>query len=342
VYSDSTITRSGPEPAAAEGLGAAWRAGSIGDRLNAIVGVSPAIRELRTRAAAYAKLPWTVLIQGETGTGKELLAQAIHESSDRASHRLLFVNCAAVPEALLENEFFGHVRGAFTGADRNQPGVFSAADHGTLVLDEIGELPLRLQAKLLRVLESRSYRPLGGTTEVRSDVRLIASTNRDLSLLVGEGQFRTDLFYRLDVLKLHIPPLRERREDILPLATSYLRRLAPDGSATLSPDASARILAGEWPGNVRQLQHVLLRALVDAGGGTIRERHLGSPPTGRDSALGEPETGSGTLQPTMRAVEGQIVMQTLDRHKGNKSAAARELGLTYRGLFKKLQRFGAT
>jgi sigma-54-dependent transcriptional regulator len=306
--------------------------------VDAIIGESRALNTVRQQVERYGPMPWTILVQGETGTGKELVTRALHDAGPRGRHRLIVVNCATVPESLLENEFFGHVRGAFTGADRDQPGVFRAADGGTLVLDEIGELPLGLQAKLLRVLESSGYRPLGGTSDVRVDVRIVASTNRDLAQLVGEGRFRADLFYRLDVLRIFIPPIRDRREDILPIVRHFLDRFAPDRQLALDATATAQVLASSWPGNVRQLQHVLLRAILRCESELITAQDLGVCGAWSDHAPETSRARKGTLQSILHVVEGQMIRDTLDRHRGNKSSAARELGLTRRGLLKKLQR----
>lgn len=310
--------------------------------LDVIVGPSRAMQRVRRLVQQYAATHWIVLVHGETGTGKDLVARAIHRASPRAHHAFLAVNCAAIPESLLENELFGHVRGAFTGADRDGPGVFRAAEGGTLLLDEISELPLRLQAKLLHVLESGTYRALGSTKDVAANVRVLAATNRDLKSLTECGDFRSDLYYRLDVLRLSIPPLRERLEDIPALVERFLQRYAPDGRIRITRETLAQLMSAFWPGNVRELEHVLLRMVLSHDSGSIaRIDLLADQAAGQAfvSAGSPPE--SGGLQSIIRAFERYTIRQVLQRHQGNKTSAARELGITYRGLLKKLQRFAS-
>src|SRR6185295_6880136 len=247
-----------------------------------IIGRAPVLREVLDRAAKVARTETTVLITGESGTGKELVACAIHYASPRAEGPFVAVNCAALPDTLLESELFGHERGAFTGADRQKPGRFELAAHGTLFLDEIGELSPAVQVKLLRVLQEREFQRLGGTATLKADVRLIAATNRDLAAEMTAGRFRTDLFYRLAVFNVHLPSLRERGDDVLLLADSFLRSLAAKmgkGDVTLSRDAREVLPRHTWPGNIRELQNAIERALITCEGTLVTAAHLAMPPS---------------------------------------------------------------
>jgi transcriptional regulator with PAS, ATPase and Fis domain len=299
------------------------------------VGNSGAIQKVRRLVRQYAPMRWTVLISGETGTGKELVARAIHQLSSRSRMPMVTVNCAAIPESLMENEFFGHRKGAFTGADRDQSGVFDAAEGGTLFLDEVGELPLAMQAKLLRVLEYSTYRPLGGTTDVKTDARIVAATNRNLWQLVQEGSFRADLYYRLDVLEIHTPPLRERPQDIITLANHFLTKHSPGSMLTI--EAEAELLVFRWEGNARELEHAIIRSVLSWGG---LIEHIEVPSrTGRSRDESSNREGpKRQLQAKVLTFERQALCEALERHRGNRSAAARELGITYRGLIKKMRR----
>src|SRR5512136_872651 len=243
-----------------------------------ILGRSPVLREALTRAAQVAPTETTVLLTGESGTGKELVARAIHYASRRADGPFVAVNCAALPDTLLESELFGHERGAFTGADRQKPGRFELAAGGTLFLDEVGELSAAVQAKLLRVLQEREFQRVGGTVTLQADVRLIAATNRDLGKEVQAGRFRDDLYYRLNVFTIQLPPLRERGEDVLLLADFFVRSLgARMGKADLglSRDAREALLNHAWPGNIRELQNAVERALIVSDGGLLTAAQLG-------------------------------------------------------------------
>src|SRR5512146_2853174 len=247
-------------------------------RPESIVGDSPAMQELLRQVAKGAPQKATVLLQGEPGTGKELIARALHERSPRASLPFVAVNCGAIPPELIESELFGHVRGAFTDAVRANKGLATEADGGTLFLDEIGELPLAIQVKLLRFLQDQEVRPVGDVRSRRVDVRVVAATSRDLASDVAAGRFREDLLYRLDVVRLRLPPLRDRSEDIAPLAAHFLARharLRPDlPGLALGDDAREALLAHRWPGNVRELEHALERAVVLADGPLIHELDL--------------------------------------------------------------------
>jgi len=237
-----------------------------------MLGQSAALQEVRGQVARVAPGDTTVLVLGETGTGKEVVARAIHAGSPRRSRALIKVNCAAIPPTLIESEFFGHERGAFTGATARREGRFALADGGSIFLDEIGELPTELQAKLLRVLQDGEFEPVGGSRTRRVNVRVIAATNRDLAREVAEGRFRQDLYYRLNVFPIHVPPLRERGEDVVTLASAFARRVARKlgcASQPLEADAIARLKAYSWPGNVRELQNVIERALVGSSDGRL-------------------------------------------------------------------------
>jgi transcriptional regulator with PAS, ATPase and Fis domain len=309
-----------------------------------IVGRAPAFRAMLEQAARVATVETTVLLTGESGTGKELVARAIHHASRRTGP-FVAVNCAALPETLVESELFGHERGAFTGADRLKRGRFELAERGTLLLDEIAELAPAVQAKLLRALEEREYERVGGTTTLRADVRLVAATNHDPDEAVRDGRIRADLYYRLAVFRLHLPPLRERNEDVLLLADHFLRTFAARMGrpvAALTSAASDVLLAHDWPGNVRELQNAIERALVLSEGAHISPAHLSlavSPPLGtaiaRDAADG-PLRATATLA----EIEKRTIVDALRKAKGIKSRAAAALGLSRGALYTRLRRFG--
>jgi DNA-binding NtrC family response regulator len=295
--------------------------------LDRILGRSKVMVDAVNQIRAVAGSESSVLLLGESGTGKELAARAIHWASPRRGERFVAVNCAAVPETLLESELFGHEKGAFTGADRRRDGVFAAASGGTLFLDEIGDMPLATQAKLLRVLQDRAVRPLGGTTSVQLDLRIVAATNKDLSGMVKEGRFREDLYYRLAVIPIRLPSLRERPEDIMLIAEHSLRETATRLGKTIDGfDASAVnwMERHTWPGNVRELENVIERAVVLARGARISRTDLGTEFTLDQS--------SSLLRPTLATLEGQYVRRVLDDVRGDKVAAAKILGVSVRTL----------
>jgi transcriptional regulator with GAF, ATPase, and Fis domain len=308
-----------------------------------IVGRSPLLRDVLTRAAKVARTETTVLITGESGTGKELVARAIHYASPRADGPFVAVNCAALPDTLLESELFGHERGAFTGADRQKPGRFELAAHGTLFLDEIGELSAAVQVKLLRVLQEREFQRVGGTATLKADVRLIAATNRDLTAEIAAGRFRSDLFYRLGVFNVHLPPLRERGDDVLLLADSFIRSLAvrmAKGDVTLSRDARELLRRHPWPGNIRELQNAIERALITCEGTLVTAAHLAIP------LPPEPVPPPGSLEPVRPAaslaldeLERKAIIDALQRTHGHKARAAELLGLTRFQLYSRLKRY---
>jgi transcriptional regulator with GAF, ATPase, and Fis domain len=315
-------------------------------RFERIVGRAPSFQVALDQAARVAPAETTVLLTGESGTGKELFARAIHHASRRAEGPFVGVNCAALPETLIESELFGHERGAFTGADKLKRGRFELAAGGTLFLDEIGELTPAVQAKLLRVLQERQYERVGGTTTLSADVRLMTATNRDPEQAVADGRLREDLYYRLAVFRVHLPALRQREDDVLLLAGHFLRELAGRmgrAEAGLSREARDLLLAHSWPGNIRELQNAIERALILADGGLISAAHLGiveRPPDAAALPLGSPtETSPPAVQP-LAEVEKQSILEALRRAKGNKSRAAAALGLGRTALYTRLRRFG--
>jgi transcriptional regulator with GAF, ATPase, and Fis domain len=316
-------------------------------RFERIVGRAPAFRLVLDQAARVAPAETTVLLTGESGTGKELFARAIHHASRRAEGPFVAVNCAALPDTLIESELFGHERGAFTGADKLKRGRFELAAGGTLFLDEIVELAPAVQVKLLRVLQERQYERVGGTATLRTDVRLIAATNRDPERAVADGRFREDLYYRLAVFRVHLPALRQREDDVLLLAGHFLRELAGRMGrveAGLSREARDLLLAHSWPGNIRELQNAIERALILADGGLISAAHLGivERPPGAGAPLPGPaaeESPPLVMQP-LAEVEKRSILEALRRAKGNKSKAAAALGLGRTALYTRLRRFG--
>jgi len=280
-----------------------------------------------------------VLVEGETGTGKELLARAIHAESARAAQPFLAQNCAAIPETLLESELFGHVRGAFTGAERARPGLFVEADGGTLFLDEVGEMSAAMQAMLLRVLQDGVVRPVGGSTERRVDVRVIAATNRSLETAERRGTFRSDLLYRLRGFTIRLPPLRERREDVPLLAEHFLARWAAlEGVAVPGFDARALACLGSyaWPGNVRELEHEVHRLVLCSDGGRRITSDLLSP----DILTAAPEADERPLREIVQEVETATIEERLRRHRYHRTRTARSLGVTREWLWAKMRKLG--
>ena len=321
-----------------------------------LLGVSPAMDNLRREIDTVAASELAVLVQGETGVGKELVARAIHAGSPRREAPLIQVNCAALPESLVESELFGHVRGAFTGATATRPGKFEIADGGTLFLDEIGELPLAVQPKLLRALQEGEVQRIGADRTVRVDVRVVAATNRDLASEVEQGRFRADLYHRLDVYPIRVPPLRERRQDISILAGLFVDRYRAQlgvGRVLLAPDAVTLLEAGDWPGNVRELDHVIARAVLRAAARAARGKPVRiepgdldiSPVTPPSAALDErlaQQAARGTL-PLREAVDQfkrMVVARALDETDGSWVEAARRLGMHRSNLHHMAQRLG--
>src|SRR5918993_2988478 len=315
-------------------------------RIEGLVGASRVMRDLAHLLETVAATSSTVLITGETGTGKELAARAIHHTSPRRANRFVAINCSAIPETLLEAELFGHVRGAFTGAVGTRQGRLEQAHKGTLFLDEVGTMSPALQAKLLRVLQEREFERVGDAHTIKIDVRVIAATHSDLAKMVAEGAFREDLYYRLNVLPVQLPPLRERREDIPLLVQHFLQRLAPDsgrGAMTVSQDAMRRLMAYRWPGNVRQLENTVERALAFSQGRTVIDVLDLPPEIQNQSGVVEgtepwlPEDGLD-FERYIEAIELSLIKRSLERTQGNKRQAARLLNLKRTTLIEKLKR----
>ena len=304
-----------------------------------LVSRSAAMRRLLDVLPQVASSDSTVLIQGETGTGKELLARAIHGLSPRKDKPFVAVSCGALPDTLLESELFGYKTGAFTGADKDKPGRFALAEGGALFLDEIGEVSPALQIRLLRVLQEKTYEPLGGTESVKADIRVITATNRDLTAQVKKGAFRQDLFYRVNVVKLELPPLRRRKEDIPLLVEHFIarfNRLQDKAVSGVAPEVMAFLMAHDYPGNVRELENIVEHAFVLCGEGRIEPRHLPEEFVARVPAA----TPSKDMAAGVRAMEVQAIRQALERNGFNRLAAARELGLHKSTLFRKLKALG--
>ena len=307
----------------------------------ALIAESAAMKQALEIVARVAGHRTTVLITGERGTGKEVIAQAIHRAGGR-SGSFVAVNCAAIPEMLLESELFGYVKGAFTGAAGDRPGLFEQAEGGTLLLDEIGELPLPLQAKLLRVLQESEIRRVGDHKTRRVDVRLLAATAKDLAAEAAAGRFRHDLFDRLNVVAIHLPPLAERREDITPLARHFAAQLARrlGRSVALSEAALAWLAAERWPGNVRALEHAIERAAVLSDKEILEPADFRKEPLPSPLSPGEKEEGRGTLREAVEAAEREAITAALAAAAGNRRTAAKQLGVSLRTLFYKMDRYG--
>ncbi len=296
--------------------------------------VSPAMQEVINRIDRIACSDCPVLITGESGVGKEVIANIIHKKSDRANKPMVTLNTASIPRELVEAELFGHERGAFTGADRGKEGFFELADGGTLFLDEIGEMDLSLQAKLLRVLETKKFYRVGGRKEIESDVRIITATNRDLKKLVQEGKFREDLYYRLNVVEIHIPPLRERKEDIIPLAELFLRSFSRKYSKDIkgfTKKAKEAMLSYSWPGNVRELRNVVERAVLFSDRDFIDYKDI--------YCLLSTEQSRGKFK-TIRELEKEYIMEVLQQVNFNKKRASEILGIPLRTFYRKLEHYG--
>jgi len=309
-----------------------------------IIGDSPAMKALLAQLERVIDTRATVCVEGETGTGKELIASAIHHQSGRADKMFVAQNCAALPENLLESELFGHKRGAFTSADSDKKGLFEIADGGTLFLDEMGEMPMTLQAKLLRVLQEGTIRPVGATSEKQVDVRIICATNRDLSAEVEKGRFRQDLYYRLMVFPIKLPPLRERREDIPALGAHFLKRYAEEYRLEIpgfTQDALDALASYNWPGNIRELENEIQRLVIQAEPGHWIEITDLSPRLRKiEGTITRIAPKQGTLKEMMEQVERWLITEALREHGNNKTKTAVTLGITREGLHKKLAKFG--
>jgi len=332
-----------------------------------LVGQSPAIKQIYAVVEKVARTPSTVLITGESGTGKELIARALHENSSRHAGPFIKINCAAIPKTLLESELFGYDKGAFTGAVGAKPGRFELAHGGTLFLDEIGEIPVEMQVKLLRVLQESEFERVGGIKTIKVDVRLVTATNRDLLEEIAAGAFREDLFYRLNVVPIHIPPLRDRREDIPLLAEHFIAKFNDRLNkeiASIAPDAVARLVAYHWPGNIRELENLMERTMLFCEGPEIRLSDLPPEisnlagallpaaaiddagralPAGASSAASA-AAGASSLKEAVRAeterVERELIQRALDETGGNVTQAARKLKISRKSLQTKMKEFG--
>jgi transcriptional regulator with PAS, ATPase and Fis domain len=314
-----------------------------------IVGEDPRLKQLLMALHRAAGTDMTVLLEGESGTGKELFARALHAVSPRADGPFVAINCAAIPETLLETELFGYEKGAFTGANARKPGKFEMANHGTLFLDEIGDLPLTLQAKILRALEEKKFERVGGTTPLQVDVRIVAATNKNLRAAVAARQYREDLYFRLSVFPITIPPLRERPGDIAMLARHFVDRFSRDlkkKSMVLAPSALEQLQGYAWPGNVRELQNCMERAVILTEGDTIHARHLNLSAHATPSTTGEASPWdqidlAGTLAEATRRVVNEMerrkLEQTLEETHGDRGAAADILQISYKILIAKLK-----
>ncbi len=307
-----------------------------------LVGRSPAMAQVRETIARLARNQAPVLISGESGSGKELAARLIHDLGPRADGPFVPVNCGAIPSELMESEFFGHRRGSFTGATADKEGLFQAANGGTLFLDEVADLPLAMQVKLLRAIQERTVRPVGARHEIPVDIRLLSASHKPLKPLVESGQFRSDLYFRINVIELTMPPLRERPEDIAPLARQLLQQIAAQWGGpprTLGDDALQVLRTHPFPGNVRELYNVIQRAVALGEGGTIGAADLKLEAAPVEVPNMQPD-GKQNLEDYIENVERQLIEQALQEARYNKTAAARRLGITFRSLRYKLQKYG--
>lgn len=316
-------------------------------KVSGLIGESAAMRHILTQINRVKDLRVPVFINGETGTGKELIARALHYESQRSDKLFVAQNCGALPETLLESELFGHVRGAFTGADRDKKGLFELADGGSIFLDEVGEMPLALQAKLLRVLQEGEIRPLGSATSKKVNLRIISATHRDLQEMVREGSFREDLFYRLHVFPITVPPLRERGDDVQLIAQHFLEKYSVEfgnESTGFSKEVTLALQSYQWPGNVRELQNEIQRALISRFDGGLIELsdlslHIGGVDAHQPDVMLEALQLEGTLKEMMEYLEKLLLSRALEANQNNKTQTAKVLGITREGLHKKLARF---
>jgi two-component system response regulator PilR (NtrC family) len=321
-----------------------------------LLGQSRALQELKEKIQKLARSQAPVYIAGESGTGKELVARLIHDLGPRADRPFVPVNCGAIPSELMESEFFGHKKGSFTGASEDKQGLFQAANEGTLFLDEVADLPLTMQVKLLRAIQEKSVRPVGSPKEVNVNVRIVSATHKDLAVEVAAGRFRQDLFYRINVIQVKVPPLRERGDDVLLLAQSFLKRLSHDWGIqrpSLSEATKAALQRYAFPGNVRELQNILERALTLCEGNSILPEHLQLPDgpgtsTSAVAAAEAPVTDAaaaaeghgGSLEDYLFEIEKSAILKALDETRWNRTAAAKKLGMTFRSLRYRLKKMG--
>lgn len=316
---------------------------TIEQNADGVVAQDPRTSALLSLALRVAQSSATIMLTGESGSGKEVVARFIHRHSPRAGQPFVAINCAAIPEHLLEATLFGYEKGAFTGAAQSQPGKFEQAQGGTLLLDEISEMPLALQAKLLRVLQEREVERVGGRKAIALDIRLLATSNRDMAAMVARGGFREDLYYRLNVFPLLIPPLRERPLDIVPLAQRILDSNAAGGRVLqLAPAAAARLMQHAWPGNVRELENVIQRAMILAHGNVIEAEDLNLPQIETVADVAEKHDNAAGSQMDMKALEKAHIMETLNAVNGSRKLAVKRLGISERTLRYKLQQYRLT
>lgn len=302
-----------------------------------VIGESPAMKKILAEVALVAKSNASVFIHGESGTGKEVIAQAIHEGSPRANRPFIKVNCAAIPETLIESEFFGHEKGSFTGANARRLGRFELAHGGTLLLDELTEIPLGVQAKLLRAIQEQEFERVGGTKPVKVDVRLISTSNRDIKEAIAQKIIREDLYYRLNVVPISIPPLRERKDDIIPLAEYFLEKTCQENHRkckTLSPAARKKLVAYSWPGNIRELANIIERAVVMDAGEQVSPEHLFIDVQGPSIQHDLAPVGI-----TLQELEKQLIVETLKAHQQNRTKTAEMLGISIRTLRNKINEY---
>ncbi len=304
----------------------------LDEGLGLYIGKSPKVKEAISVAKRVATTSWPVLLYGETGTGKELMARLIHELSPRRDKPFITVNCAAIPESLFESELFGHVKGAFTGAHKDKKGMFAIADGGSIFLDEIGEMPLQLQAKLLRVLQEKTITPVGGTKPQEVDVRIISATNRNLKDMIKQGTFREDLYYRLNVFELELPPLRERKEDIPELVRFFIQKYSPR-PIKISDAAMDKLVKYRWPGNVRELEHTIQRVVTLSRGSVIKASDIDI------ETVQDLEESGGDLQGKIEALERREIIKALENNGWVQTKAAEELGISERVLRYKMKKY---
>lgn len=317
-----------------------------------ILGQSPMIRKLHGQISKLARSQAPVYISGESGSGKELVAREIHRQGPRADAPFVPVNCGAIPGELMESEFFGHKKGSFTGAYEDKTGLFQAAQGGTLFLDEVADLPMQMQVKLLRAIQEKAVRPVGTQKEIPTDVRILSATHKDLAKLVDQGDFRQDLFYRINVIQLSVPPLRERKEDIAYLAQHFLQTLAQDWQMELprlSPNALKALENYQFPGNVRELENILERAVTLCDDEVITPEHLQLPTDGQPVARVQPAIGDrslpdfehgDSLEEYLTDIEKQAILRALEETRWNRTAAAKKLGMSFRSLRYRLKKLG--
>lgn len=320
---------------------------ALSDRIasNSFIGNAPRVHEIFELLEKVIPTKSNILIFGESGTGKGLIAEIIHKNSPRSQKPFVSINCSAIPETLLESELFGYRKGAFTGANTDKTGLFVMADEGTLFLDEIGDMPVGLQSKILKVIETGSVMPVGDTRPKQIDVRVLAATNKNIVEMMAAGEFRSDLYYRLNVIEVSVPPLRERKEDIMLLARHFLEKFNRDHSKNIvgfSEDAENLLLGFPWPGNARELKNVIERAVVICGGDEIAARDL--PERLAESSHASINGGSGGagLRDSLNYYERKLIQDFLSRHGGSKEEAAKDLGIDLATLYRKMKKFGMT